>query len=509
MKAQMSSELIEFFSQRNLELEMKYSLSPNCMKSPTLKDFEMMFKFLYLCIDPAYRFQRSLEHEVHPLLKQLRYPFEKHITKSSLMAPGSNNWSLFLGLLYWMMQLAKMMESYSTGAYDEACIEAGYDVGPDRITFQFLSDAYKEWLSIEDDDDDDEEAKRRIQPHVEAMAAKFDQANQSNLEQVKMLDAEAKALQEQIDELAKTAPKLAKLDETTKIFEEDKKKFEAYNQQMDGKVEKYLHKVDLLQQEIEKCDQDLREAEADRDERQRKVDEQGISVQDIDWMNTERERLQKNIETATTRLDEAKDRTSKKESDTGSKLDELETAVQRFNSLGYEIGVIPATAQNAHGFEYELNLTVNQGPTFSTSQLGVSNQYQEADRLLSDSRNGYHPQHLLRKDLKGELKKALQDLRKEIYERRTAALEEDVGKMDMLDKAKEALDDKYAELDALRHRLRAAQEESESMKELTNAQNMASDAQIEKLEKGLSEMRAGVSESVQLMEQKEMNTNLE
>ncbi len=40
-------------------------------------------------------------------------------------------------------------------------------------------------------------------------------------------------------------------------------------------------------------------------------------------------------------------------------------------------------------------------------------------------------------------------------------------------------------------------------------QRMASDAQIEKVEKDLAKMRAGLSESVQLMEQREMNTNIE
>merc|ERR1719282_535361 len=136
-----------------------------------------------------------------------------------------------------------MMEQYSTGVYDSACEESGYDVAADRITFNFLSDAYKEWLSIEDDDDDEAEAQRRIQPHVDAMAAKFEAANQSNLEQVKMLEAESKALQDQIDELSKSAPKLAKLDETIKVLEEDKGKFEQYNQSMEAKVEKYLHRA--------------------------------------------------------------------------------------------------------------------------------------------------------------------------------------------------------------------------------------------------------------------------
>lgn len=38
---------------------------------------------------------------------------------------------------------------------------------------------------------------------------------------------------------------------------------------------------------------------------------------------------------------------------------------------------------------------------------------------------------------------------------------------------------------------------------------MASDAQIERMEKEMGKMRSGLTESVQLMEQREMNTNLE
>ena len=38
---------------------------------------------------------------------------------------------------------------------------------------------------------------------------------------------------------------------------------------------------------------------------------------------------------------------------------------------------------------------------------------------------------------------------------------------------------------------------------------MASDAQIEKLEKELGKMRTTLTESLQLMEQREMNTNIE
>jgi kinetochore protein NDC80 len=505
-KAQMAQEISQFLAERNFELETKHSLRPDSMNNPTGKDFEKMFQFLYHCIDPAYRFRDKMDNEVPALLKQLRYPYERLITKSMIIAVGGNNWPTFLGMLHWIMQLAKMMEAYSTGAYDDACIDAGFDVSADRITFQFLSDAYKEWLSIEDDDDDDEEAKRRIQPHIDAMAAKFEQANQANLEQVRALEEESKQLQEQIDELAKSAPKLAKLDEIIKVLEDDRGKFEAYNQNIEAKCDKYLHRAELLQQEIEKCETEMREAEEERNEMQRKVDEQGLSVQDIDKMNTERERLQKNAEITSTRLEEAKDRTSKKEAETGSKLDDLELLVQKYNTLAYQIGIIPSTAENAHEIDYEIQLHLNSGPDFTSSQRNSPDQ--ESDRLLSTPTHGYSPLQILPTDLKAT-KRHLQDLRKSISERRNVALEEDMAKQDMLDKTKEALEDKNSELETLKHRVRQAQEEFEKMKEMVGVQNMHSDAQIEKMEKELSKMRGGLNESVQSFEQREMTVQLE
>ncbi|KAI7351676.1 HEC/Ndc80p family protein-like protein [Hortaea werneckii] len=512
-RAVMGQELMEFLAQRNFEMEMKHTLTHKTMTSPTQKDFNLMFHFLYHCIDPSYRFQKNIDAEVPPLLKQLRYPFEKNISKSQLAAVGGNNWSTFLGLLHWMMNLAKMMEQYSTGVYDSACEESGYDVAADRITFNFLSDAYKEWLSIEDDDDDEAEAQRRIQPHVDAMAAKFEAANQSNLEQVKMLEAESKSLQDQIDELSKSAPKLAKLDETIKVLEEDKGKFEQYNQSMEAKVEKYLHRADLLQQEIEKCEAELQEATSERDELQRKVDEQGLSVQDIDRMNTERDRLQRGVESTQQKLEESKDRCNKKESETAAKLEELETVIERYNRIGYQIGIIPTTAPHAQGQDLELKLTLNSGPDFSSSQMGTSQQANDpsssSDRLLSTPSTGYQPTHLLPPNHIPTTKRALQSLRTTISERRTQALDDDMTKSDILQKTTEALEDKYSELETLGHRKRAAEEEWEKMREILSAQGMASEAQIERMEKELGRMRREVGESVQILEQREMGVGLE
>ena len=90
-----------------------------------------------------------------------------------IAAVGGQNWSTFLGLLHWMMQLAQMLDGYACHRYDDACAEAGIDVSGDHIIFDFLSAAYQDWLAM-DDEMTDEESEARLAPHVEAMARAFE-----------------------------------------------------------------------------------------------------------------------------------------------------------------------------------------------------------------------------------------------------------------------------------------------------------------------------------------------
>ncbi|KAF7168071.1 hypothetical protein CNMCM5623_001213 [Aspergillus felis] len=508
-QARIGQELLEYLTHNNFELEMKHSLGQNTLRSPTQKDFNYIFQFLYHRIDPGYRFQKSMDAEVPPILKQLRYPFEKGITKSQIAAVGGQNWPTFLGMLHWLMQLAQMMDRFVLGEYDEACAEMGVDVSGDRIIFRFLTGAYHDWLQG-GEDEDDETAEKRLVPHIESMAQEFEKGNEKYVKEMQVLEAENRALRDQIEELEKNAPDMAKLDKHFRILEDDKRKFEDYNQNVQGKIEKYENRIKFLEEEIQKVEAELQAAEEERSSLQSSVDQQGITIQDIDRMNTERDRLQKSLEDTTARLEETHARVMEKEAEASRKLEDLEEIVKVYNTLGYQTSLIPSTAVNAKGQDYELSLNINDN-SFSASQIGgMPNRISsEADRLLAEPFTGYHPAHLLNLDLRGMVRSSLQALRKEINERRKRAIDDDLERRNLLDNIKEAMDEKRSEVEALEHKRRAAEEEFERLKEITTTQKLASDAQIEKMEKELAKMRATLSESVQLMEQREMNTNIE
>ncbi|KAK1832380.1 HEC/Ndc80p family-domain-containing protein [Podospora conica] len=513
-QARIGQELLDYLANNGFEATMNYKLSDNVIRSPTQKDFNCMFQWLYHRIDPNYRFQKNIDQEVPPLLKQMRYPYEKSITKSQIAAVGGQNWSTFLGLLHWMMQLAQMLDRYSSHHYDDACMEAGVDVAGDHIVFDFLTVAYKDWLNM-DDEAGDEDVDRALQPHIQDMGRAFERSNSRYIQELEILEGENARLLKEIEELEKSTPDPVVLDNHFKIMEEDRAKFEEYNTLAVQRSEKYESRIQVLQEELDKLEAELKEAEDERRRLKDAVDELGISMQDIDRMNSERERLQKSIESAAQRLEDVKKKVADKELEASQKLEELERMVDRYNTVAYQIALIPATAANAKGREYELHVTVHEGgaPNFSSSQMQASSSYgaasAESERLLADPVTGYQPAHVLNLDLRGQVKSSFLALRKEISERRKVAMDAMMEDHDLLDRAREAIEDKRGEVEALDHRVRMAEEEYERQKEVLTAQKLASDALIEKTEKDLAQMRAQLSESVQLMEQREMNVNIE
>ncbi|RAL58586.1 hypothetical protein DID88_003946 [Monilinia fructigena] len=373
-----------------------------------------------------------------------------------------------------------MLDGYATDRYDEACAEAGVDVSGDRIIFNFLSSAYRDWLSMDEDAGDDDQ-DQVLAPHIEAMAQEFNRGNSKYLEEMRVLEGEHERLQRRLRNF--------------KIMEDDKVKFEEFDNRMNQKSEKYESlEYNFYKKSLIKVLQELKEASEERSRLQEEIDSRGMSMQDIDRLNSEMERLQKGHESSQQRLEEARRKVAEKELEASRKLEDLERVVEKYNSLGYQIGLIPSTAINAKGKNYELQVVVNEGPNFSASQMGSSHAgVRDGDRLLADSTTGYQPAHILNLDLRVI----------------TLAVEEMEKHNDLLDNIKEAIDDKRGEVEALEHRVRAAEEEYEKTKEVTTTQKLASDAQIEKMEKELAKMRAGLTESVQLMEQREMNTNIE
>ena len=505
-KSRISQELLDYLTRNNFELEMKHSIGQKTLITPTGKDFQYIFEWLYRRIDPGYKFMKPVEHELPPILAQLRYPYAKDITKSMIASASSTqHWSKFLGLLHWMLQLAQMLDNFTRGAYDDACAEHGVDVSSDRIVFRFLFGAYQDWVNV-GPEDDDESAEAVLVPHIKAMAAEFERTNAKYEDELKMIEAENQALLAQVDELEKSAPDIAKLDKHFKILEDDKKKFEDYNANVQAKIEKYDLRIKILNDETQKTEADLKVVESERLSLQQAVDKQGLTIQDIDRMNTERERLQTNLESTFAALDEANRIVLEKEAETSRKLENLEAIIKRYNSLGYQMSLIPSTAANAKGQDYELSLNIADASNFRSSRSQRNSP--DTDRLLADTNIGHTPVRLLNLDLRGAVRQAFLSLRKDISQRRKVAAEKDLNDREVIDNVNEALHEKSNEIETLNHRVSEATRVYNSLKESSSTAHTQSTSAIEKLEKELSRLRENLNAGVMELEQREMEVGV-
>lgn len=95
--------LIHFLSEANYDRQ----ISPKILTSPSAKDFQLIFKFLYNKLDPCYAWTaKRFEDEVPFLLKSLKYPHADQISKNSLYSVGSmHTWPILLAALVWMVEL--------------------------------------------------------------------------------------------------------------------------------------------------------------------------------------------------------------------------------------------------------------------------------------------------------------------------------------------------------------------------------------------------------------------
>ncbi|CUS14846.1 unnamed protein product [Tuber aestivum] len=481
---EIAGKVFEYVVNNGFELEMKHTLGPNSLKSPTQKDFSMVFQWLYKRFDPNYNFQKAIENEVLPILKTLRYPYASTITKSQLAAVGSmNSWPQFLGILHWMMELAVTMERFQSGEFDDAAAAEGVDIAAEKIIFRYLTRCYSAWL-VENDDHDE---------FLEEMAASFEDRQSGYKEELEMLESENEQLKKQLEEMDESADPLKKLEETRILLEGDKQKFVTYVERLELRIPKVTASNQKLKEEIEAVERELAELTAEKQSLQEAVDRQGLTPADIDRMNNDREKLSKSLSLISSKITEAKIQLSERESEASSKLEALERSVSRYNSLAYQIGIVPSLSRNAEGKDFELLILPTQTPE---------------NKLLADE-VGYQPAQLLNRDLRHDIKPALNRLRQEIGARIHEAQDEAIKTQELIDRIVETLADKRDEVDTLHAKVRTAVDEYQELKETMAAEGNASNAEIEKLEKELASMRLNMSNGVLALEQRMQSVTIE
>eukprot|EP00698_Gefionella_okellyi_P003576 TRINITY_DN13365_c0_g1_i1.p1 TRINITY_DN13365_c0_g1~~TRINITY_DN13365_c0_g1_i1.p1 ORF type:complete len:603 (-),score=178.05 TRINITY_DN13365_c0_g1_i1:112-1920(-) len=447
---QAQRNIITFLTERGFN----QPIGPKSLTSPSLNEFKNLFAFLIQKIDPGFTWTvgKKFEDDVICWCKQIKYPFS--ISKASLQAVGSlHTWPALLACLSWIVELL-LFEEESRNAQTTP-----YDMLDEstRLLFDYLQAAYATFMQTAETSE--LEAK---------LAEEFSKRNKATIAEISEYSEKNAAMQLEYSQLTANEAPVVVLRKQVQTLEGDRDRYKEYNDNVTVHVEKTDEKIMLLKENLEEALLEQQEISAETARLKAIVENQELSAADVQRMQHDREHLSGQLKATSKQREGAEQTLMQSEIAVTKKLQDVERTLSQYNQLATNNQLLPISAKNSGGFDYEVVLNIHAKQT---------------DDLLS-------------KDLKTVIRPQLQKFKDLIYKKTQQAVEEELTMQEKVQRAQDAFTEKQDQLNATNAKLKKLEarclvEKSESdevIKTLT--------AQTEELELRMQQSRVVNSASV-------------
>lgn len=462
-------DVFDFLVNRNFETEMKHPLTSKTLKTPTQKDFVVIFQFLYKKVDPGYRFTKSIEHEVYYVLRNIKYPYLDSINKSQISAVGGQNWCVFLGILHWLAALiakADQITMLADSPEDYDGVDSN-ELELEKIFVNYIIKSYNAFLNNVDD----------YTQFYDEMKGEYESYTHDIVTQTEAIQKENEQLRKSYQKHLVESESLTAVEKKYEALESDLFKFKAYIESMEHRKLKWNTVLLQIKQEMENSEAELARTEEEQHQIQKQISDQGLTPKDIDRMNNERDRVSKAIDAVNLRLNEISKIVHSKEMEAQHSYEELANTLKEYNFNVYSIA--------------------------STSpEIDVSQYIVKLDNLLSEERLGLRPDALLEgQDLKKSIRLNLQKLKNDISARIHHSQDEAINFQERLDSLSETLSEKSDNIESLEAKLSALKLDYEELYEIMTKDATSYHAEIERFENELKQMQYTSKQNRLLLEQ--------
>lgn len=268
-RASCVENIIKFFSENNYD----GAYSQKVLNSPSNKEFQSMFKFIYSFIDPT-PFSR-FEDDVLSILKLVKYPYSSEITRSQLAAVTPHTWPVVLSMMSWMVDLVRKADD---GDCQAATVETEF--------FGFVCEGYVRFMEGVEDDGELEE---QFMGRVSVMHSK-------EAEEIENRRRETELLRNELENLNSKFDDLARLEARKKKVNEDLNALIANDRQLEAKKSKYVSSIEKLMEEVAALEHQIDDLIKTKNDLVAQINSQTINPQDIKEMNVEKVELFKELE---------------------------------------------------------------------------------------------------------------------------------------------------------------------------------------------------------------------
>ncbi|XP_076027091.1 kinetochore protein NDC80 homolog [Genypterus blacodes] len=327
------------------------TLSAKTLQTPSTKEFLKMFEFIYRQLDPTFEVPTSkVEEEVPGILKSLRYPFV--LSKSSMYSVGApHTWPQVLGSLIWLIDNVKIFWSmskqellFSDFSEDSESIEESPEYN--KVFLDYTADAYCKFMQGADTFDEEDEVflnkLKKLYNTDEALLATMEEKHRLLSEEVERLEKES-----QTDRL------MTKRMERMRL-QSDLKRLQSYRGTLESFKANLENKVSEVNDELEATGSHLESLKHEQSELQLLLQNQKFTPADVERINREKRELQQTISTLSKSLEEAEQHKWNEETALAKVKEKAEVKLAEYHKLARKLKLIPMTAENACGYDFEM-----------------------------------------------------------------------------------------------------------------------------------------------------------
>ncbi|KAL4232914.1 kinetochore-associated Ndc80 complex subunit ndc80 [Mactra antiquata] len=348
----MIKTLQEFLTMRGYP----HNITPKMLQSPTSKDFFRIFEFIYSFVAPKFKLtdKHKPEEEIPRLLKQLGYPFL--ISKTSLYSIGSpHTWPNLLAALNFLIEFVNYAMSIESSVEemifppDDDVFDSTSSVGEseNHIQYKYFLSGYAKFMDGHDDYEDiDIHLRKKLREKLFGVG------------DIESLMEEANTLEQQLEFLEQSPDRLKTAQQKIESLENDEERLKINIQELESQKRQLEHECTEYDNTISSLEVELDTRKSKITQMQLIFENQEFTPADVERINMRQQELlreTREYEKITQTLDED---IWKEEIALSKEVEEIESKFLAYNNMAHGLKLIPITAENSSGIDYELKKSV-------------------------------------------------------------------------------------------------------------------------------------------------------
>ncbi|XP_062863481.1 kinetochore protein NDC80 homolog isoform X2 [Trichomycterus rosablanca] len=339
------------------------SITVKSLQSPSTKEFLKIFEFIYSLLDPTFQMPTAkVEEEIPRMLKDLGYPFP--LSKSSMYSIGApHTWPQALGALIWLIDTVRILNSMRGqdllfGDFSEDFSELEDGVEYNKLFMDYCSKTYNKFMQGADTFEGED---TEYLGHLKRLYNVDEAVLESQLEKHRVLMAEVERLEKE----SHTDRLMGQRTEKLKL-QTDLQKLQSYRTHMESFKSHLENKATGLSEELEAANLQLESLKQEQNRLQHLLENQKFTPADIERINRERNELQQTVSSQSRSLEEAQQLAWNEEITLVKTKERAEAKLAEYHKLARMLKLIPQSAENACGHDFEIKTVSEYGPTTAT-----------------------------------------------------------------------------------------------------------------------------------------------